>query len=129
MQLMYVWGHSYQLNDSNKPRTKAVYEALGNRGDIWYATNIEVANYLKAVDALIIGSDESRNTTVYNPSALPVFVTVDGKCFEIPSNTSKTISVAEPIVFNDRARRIRTEATSCSSHAKTEYHIWAAILL
>lgn len=101
MQLMYVWGHSYQLNDSNKPRTKAVYEALGNRGDIWYATNIEVANYLKAVDALIIGSDESRNTTVYNPSALPVFVTVDGKCFEIPSNTSKTISVAEPIVFND----------------------------
>ena len=101
MQLMYVWGHSYQLNDSNKARTEAVYQSLGGRSDIWYATNIEVVNYLTAAESLITGTDESGNVTAYNPSDLSVYISVNGTCFEIPAQTSKTISVAESIEFDD----------------------------
>lgn len=104
MKLMYVWGHSYQLNDSNKPRTQAVYQSLGGRSDIYFGTNIEIANYLTASKELMIGADENGYTTVYNPSGLAVWILVNGQAVEIPAGTSKTIYITQEgqsISFND----------------------------
>lgn len=92
MKLMEVWGHGYQLNDDNKAATRAVYELAGNRDDIYYASNIEIAKYLMAIDELVISTDESNITTVYNPSDMTVWVNASGKGVEIPAGETKCIT-------------------------------------
>ena len=44
-------------------------EYMGGRDDIWYATNIEIYDYVQAYERLIWTADAGR---VYNPSAIPV---------------------------------------------------------
>ena len=55
---------------------------IGGRDDIWYATNIEICEYIKAQKSLIISVD---NKYVYNPSAQEVWFT--------ESDTGKVYSV------------------------------------
>ena len=42
---------------------------MGNREDIWYATNVEIYDYVQAYGRLIWTADMRR---VHNPSAIPV---------------------------------------------------------
>ena len=74
MQLFYIWGHSYELdhNDGWNEMEK-LGSLLGGRKDIWYATNIEVCRYIKALRALQFSAGGKR---VYNPSAIPVWFQV-----------------------------------------------------
>ena len=61
---------------------------IGNREDIWYATNIEIYNYVTAFRRLECAADGSY---VYNPSALAVTFTHNGKLFTVnPGETVKT---------------------------------------
>ena len=52
--LFYVWGHSYEFDND----------------DIWYATNIEIYDYVKAYEGLEVSVDE---TIIHNPSAIDVW--------------------------------------------------------
>ena len=71
-QLFYLFGHSYEFNDEdNWEIIEKFAEYMGNRDDVWYATNGEIYNYVKAYDSLIWGADGKR---VYNPSAYDIFV-------------------------------------------------------
>ena len=45
-------------------------EYIGNREDIWYATNIEIFDYVKAYESLVVSVD---NSMVYNPSMIDVW--------------------------------------------------------
>lgn len=92
MKLMEVWGHGYQLNDGNKEATQGAFELVGNRDDIYYASNIEIAKYLMAIDDLVISTDENNITTVYNPSDMTVWVNASGKGVEIPAGETKYIT-------------------------------------
>ena len=47
---------------------------IGGREDIWYATNIEIVDYMEAADRLQYSAD---GTFVYNPSAQTVWLEVD----------------------------------------------------
>ena len=47
----------------------------GGRSDVWYATNVEIMDYVTAVRALRYSEDQ---TMVYNPSALDVWISVNG---------------------------------------------------
>lgn len=76
--LFYLWGHSYEF-DYDKPHNNwAVIEAfaayMGGREDIWYATNIEIYDYVAAYNQLIFSMDYSR---VYNPSCTTVYFKTD----------------------------------------------------
>ena len=51
-------------------------ELAGGRGDVWYATNIEIVDYLNAMRALKFSAD---NTMVQNVSPIDVFISVDGE--------------------------------------------------
>lgn len=70
-QMFYVWGHSYEFdNDDNWNVIEEFCEYIGGRDDIWYATNIEIYDYVKAYESLQVSLDE---TIVHNPSAIDVW--------------------------------------------------------
>ncbi len=81
MHLLYIWGHSYEFDrENNWEDIEEVCKILGGRDDIWYATNIEIYNYMTAVKRLEVSADM---TMIHNPSAIPVWVSWDKEPVEI----------------------------------------------
>lgn len=73
---MYVWGHSYEFdNHDNWNVIEDFCAYMGGRDDIWYATNIEIIDYMDAARRLIFSTDCRR---VYNPNAISVWLEIDG---------------------------------------------------
>ena len=53
--MMYVWGHSYEFTDQNNWELMEQFcEMMSGKEDIWYATNIEIVDYMKAAENLNI---------------------------------------------------------------------------
>ena len=76
-RLFYVWGHSYEFdNQNNWDRLERICAGLGNRIDTWYATNIEICDYVNAYYALRWSAD---GKTVMNPALFDVHLLTDGK--------------------------------------------------
>ena len=77
--MFYVWGHSYEFdNDNNWNVIEEFCEYIGGRDDIWYATNIEIYDYVKAYEALQVSLDE---TLVHNPAAIDVWFAKNQKIY------------------------------------------------
>lgn len=77
LRLMYVWGHSYEFDaNDNWEVIEKFCEYIGGREDIWYATNIEIIDYMEAAKRLKFSAD---NETVWNPSAQSVWLHVDDR--------------------------------------------------
>ena len=75
MPLFYLWGHSYEFPDmDNWHVIENFCAAAANDPDVWYATNIEIFDYVTAMRGLRFSADR---TMVYNPSATDVWVDVD----------------------------------------------------
>ena len=88
-KLFCVWGHSYSFDDyDNWHIIEEFAEYVGNREDIWYATNMEIYRYIKAYDSLVFGIN--RNC-VYNPSAIDVYINYFDKEYVVPAG--KTIPI------------------------------------
>lgn len=69
--LFYVWGHSYEFDvDDNWNVIEEFAEYIGNRAEIWYATNIEVYDYIAAYKQLQFSTDGKK---VYNPTAITLY--------------------------------------------------------
>ena len=82
-RLMYVWGHSYEFdNDDNWDRIERFCAQMGGRDDVWYATNIEIYDYVTAQRKLRMGVDRR---CAYNPSAVDVWLRVDGQAVCVPA--------------------------------------------
>lgn len=76
LKLMYVWGHSYEFdNNNNWEVIEQFCEYMGGRDDIWYATNIEIVDYMTAVQNLHFSAN---GESVYNPNACSVWLQIDG---------------------------------------------------
>jgi len=79
---MYVWGHSFNFNrENNWEVIEDFCSMMKGKCDIWYATNIEIVDYLKAWDMLRFSA---KGDFVYNPMASALWVEVDGKVKELP---------------------------------------------
>ncbi len=79
--LMNVWGHSYEFNLHHNWELMEEFAAFtGKREDIWYATNIEIVDYMKLLDCL---KYSAAGDLVYNPSAKSAWLSVDGQVVEI----------------------------------------------
>lgn len=75
-RMFYVWGHSYEFpRDNNWDVIEKLCEYLSGRDDIWYATNIEIIDYMKAYRNLQLSWDKK---IVFNPSAIPVWFSENG---------------------------------------------------
>jgi hypothetical protein len=70
-KLFYVWGHSYEFdNDDNWDRIEELFRKVGGKEDVWYATNVEIYDYVQAYRKLIVSMD---GKTVYNPTAMDLW--------------------------------------------------------
>lgn len=79
--LFYLWGHSYEFEaEKNWEVIENFAQKVGNRDDIWYATNIEIYDYIQAYNQLIFSVDESM---VYNPSAYVVYFVFNRQAYTI----------------------------------------------
>lgn len=75
--LFYLWGHSYEFNNEDEWQSIEEFaEYMGNREEIWYATNIEICHYVKAFESLQFSAQGDK---VYNPSATDVYLNYFGK--------------------------------------------------
>ncbi len=87
--LFYVWGHSYEFRDNdNWDRIEQFAEKIAGKDDVWYATNMQVYEYLTAFDALEFSVN---GDTVRNPSAVDVWFLLDGKDCYVPAG--KTVKL------------------------------------
>ena len=78
-RLFYLWGHSYEFDDDdNWDVIENFFKRLGRKEDIWYATNIEVYDYVQAFERLEYSADNLR---VYNPSAVDVWIGLNDELF------------------------------------------------
>ncbi len=90
LSLMYVWGHSYEFSrDNNWDLIEEFCRMVSGKDDIWYATNIQIVDYMKAAGQLKFTIDTDR---VYNPSALSVWIQVDGVIYEVPGGSTLQLS-------------------------------------
>lgn len=69
--LFYMWGHSFEFDcNDNWDLLESICAKLGGNEDVWYATNIEIYEYVNAYNSLILSADGKR---VYNPTLVPVY--------------------------------------------------------
>jgi hypothetical protein len=75
MRLFYIWGHSFEFDrNDNWNVIEAFCEKAGGRDDIWYATNIEIVDYVNAVRSLKFSVDKK---IIINKSAIDVCLTIN----------------------------------------------------
>ena len=80
-RLFYVWGHSYEFDFKNNwDVIENFTDRISGRDDIWYATNIEVYDYVRAYESLIF---DAAMTKAVNPSALDLYFVYDGKEYKV----------------------------------------------
>ena len=86
LYMMYVWGHSYEFTDRDNWNVMEEFcEFIGGRDDIWYATNIEIVDYLEDAKRMIY---TAAGDYAYNPNAQSVWIAV-----EIPGRERRVIEV------------------------------------
>lgn len=75
MLLFYVWGHSHEFDrNKNWEKIEEFCRMAGGAENVWYATNIEILDYVQASRSLRFSADRKL---VYNPSAQDVWISVD----------------------------------------------------
>ncbi len=90
--LMYVWGHAYELDQNLENNSWELMEEFCKRAggdpDIWYATNIEIYEYVTAMRGLRFSADRTK---VLNPSATDVIIDVDGEPVTVGAGETVTL--------------------------------------
>lgn len=80
-RLFYLWGHAFEFeNDQNWDLLDRILERLSGREDIWYATNIELYEYITAYRSLVYSAD---GRIIYNPTVHTLWFDRDGKQYKI----------------------------------------------
>ncbi len=75
-RLLYIWGHSFEFaRKNNWEHMEEICQKLSRHDDIWYATNIEIYDYVEGYHRLRFSAD---GHLVYNPNLFPVWLDVDG---------------------------------------------------
>ncbi|NLB40738.1 MAG: polysaccharide deacetylase family protein [Clostridiales bacterium] len=87
--LFYLWGHSYEYESNNNWNVIEKFAGyIGNRDDIWYATNIEIFEYIDAYNRLVFSTYGKR---VKNPTDRKVWFEYSGT--SIPVEAGATIEI------------------------------------
>lgn len=77
--MFYLWGHSYEFdNDNNWELITNFVEYISFKDDVWYATNIEIYDYVMAYERLVTSVDKK---IVYNPSVIDVWFSENNETY------------------------------------------------
>ena len=90
-KVFFLWGHSFEFERANNwELLDEICTKISGKDDIWYATNIEIYDYVTAYRSLVYSADSSM---VYNPTLIKIWFDVDGKLYVI--NPGETLEIAE----------------------------------
>ena len=79
--LFYVWGHTFEFdNDNNWGLMEDFLKLVSGREDVWYATNIEIYDYVEAYRSLITSAD---GKIIHNPTGTEIFFICNGENYSI----------------------------------------------
>ena len=82
-RVFYWWGHSSEFESKNNwEHLEEICQKLSGKDDVWYATNIEIYDYVKAYESLEYSAD---GTIIYNPTLYEIWFDVDGKLYSVKS--------------------------------------------
>ena len=90
LYMMYVWGHSFEFScEADWEQMERFCDLVAGREDTWYATNIEIVDYLEDARRLqfTVAAD-----IVHNPAARSIWIEVDGDRIEIPGGATVQLS-------------------------------------
>lgn len=88
-RLFYLWGHTYEFNrDNNWGLIEEFAEKMADNENIWYATNMEIYEYIQAYNRLEYYAD---GNTIYNPTLIDVWMYQAGKVYKIASGETVKI--------------------------------------
>jgi len=89
LPLMYVWGHSYEFGRSKDwSGIEKFCEMMSGKDYIWYATNIEIYEYITATRSLEFSADGKK---VFNPTLIEVFYKNEDGFSSIKPGETKTV--------------------------------------
>ena len=89
-KLFYVWGHSYEFNDRNNwELIEDFCQKVGGHDYVWYATNIEIYDYVRAYESLVYSAD---GNTVFNPTTIDVYTCLADKDTLIPAGATVVLN-------------------------------------
>lgn len=91
LHMLFVWGHTYEfvVND-NWEVMEQLLQKVSGREEIWYATNIEIVEYLKAARQLIYDLDQ---TMVRNPTDKDIWLRIMPKDVLVCVPAGKTMTL------------------------------------
>lgn len=88
-RLFYVWGHSYEFDlRGDWERMEKFLEQMSGRPEIWYASNIEISDYVKAFRHLHYSADAQL---IHNPTALDIWLSIDQQIHICPSGQTTNL--------------------------------------
>ncbi len=88
-RLFYLWGHSYEFDRNvNWDLLDKICDTLGGKEDVWYATNMEIYDYVNAYNSLIWSADGLK---VYNPTLKTVWFYMRGETHCVKSGETLVI--------------------------------------
>lgn len=80
-RLFYLWGHSYEFpRDDNWDVLESLCQTLGQKDDTWYATNMEIYDYVTAYHSLVLSADSK---TIYNPTLHELWFDEEGALYHV----------------------------------------------
>jgi len=87
-KIFFFWGHTYEFDEKeNWDYAEDICRKLSGKDDIWYATNIEICDYINAYNSLIYSADSK---IVYNPTVKTVWFETVSHLYKIkPDETIK----------------------------------------
>lgn len=87
-RLFYLWGHSYEFdNNGNWDHMEKLCDILSGKDDVWYATNIEIYDYVTAFRSLVFSAD---GTVCYNPTLFKLFFITEKRLYSVaPGETCR----------------------------------------
>ena len=87
--LFYLWGHSYEFEQNDNWQVIENFaDQMGGHADIWYATNMEIYDYVTAFRSLVFSPGMRR---VYNPSGRTVWFALGKDMYQIAGGTHQKL--------------------------------------
>ena len=87
--IFFVWGHAYEFdNNNNWQDIESFCQQMAGKEDIWYATNIEIYDYVQAYNCLRFAAD---GHLVENPTHLTLWIAVNGKTVSVAPGETKNL--------------------------------------
>ena len=90
--LFYLWGHAYEFDANKNWNVMEEFSDLtGGRDDVWYATNMEVYEYVSAYRQLVFGVD---GELVKNPTGTDIWFSCSDQLMQVRSGSAVDLSHA-----------------------------------